>query len=108
MASWKRFLTPFTKPVKESILEITKEYSDAKSEVISHRRGSSDAGITAKPPGSVITQDTREQSSKHQHKVSCGYRENQQNVKEESSILCRICEEEVPTSCAEDHSECSC
>nr|DAD35746.1 TPA_asm: hypothetical protein HUJ06_006386 [Nelumbo nucifera] len=42
--------------------------------------------------------------SKHQKKVSWGYWGDQQNIADESSIICRICEEEVPTFHVEDHS----
>ncbi|CAH1446485.1 unnamed protein product [Lactuca virosa] len=40
---------------------------------------------------------------KHQHKASWGWGE-QSNIFDESSIICRICEEEVPTLQLEDHS----
>ncbi|XP_020519544.1 probable serine/threonine protein kinase IREH1 isoform X1 [Amborella trichopoda] len=42
--------------------------------------------------------------AKHHHKVSWGYWGDQQNVSDEPSMICRICEEEVPTFHLEDHS----
>ncbi|KAI4326286.1 hypothetical protein MLD38_031615 [Melastoma candidum] len=107
MASWKKFPTPSPKPVKESIPAIPKEYPDAKTEpvrVMSHIRAASDAENVVKPLDSAVPRDARELLSKHQHKVSWGYWDSQQNITEESSIICRICEEEVPTSYVEDHS----
>ncbi|KAI4329982.1 hypothetical protein MLD38_028300 [Melastoma candidum] len=107
MASWKKLPTPSPKPVKESIPVIPKEHPDAKAEpvrVLSHMRGTSNAENVAKPPDSIVPHDAREPSSKHRHKVSWGYWDSQQNITEESSIICRICEEEVPTSYVEDHS----
>ncbi|URD86110.1 hypothetical protein MUK42_27582 [Musa troglodytarum] len=43
--------------------------------------------------------------SKHQHKVSWGYWPDQQSISEEGSIMCRICEEYVPTMYVEEHSK---
>lgn len=47
---------------------------------------------------------TREHSPKHRHSITWGYWGEPPLVSEESSIMCRICEEEVPTSHVEDHS----
>ncbi|XP_078155427.1 protein kinase superfamily protein [Carex rostrata] len=44
-------------------------------------------------------------SDKNQQKVSWGYWPDQPSVSEESSIMCRICEEYVPTQYVEDHSK---
>ncbi|KAK7839198.1 putative serine/threonine protein kinase ireh1 [Quercus suber] len=56
------------------------------------------------PPELPPAKDSHEHSSKHQHKVSWGYWGDQPNISDESSIICRICEEEVPTLNVEEHS----
>lgn len=43
-------------------------------------------------------------SSKHQRKPSWGYWGSHQNIFDEHSIICRICEEDIVTSLVEDHS----
>ncbi|KAD4584073.1 hypothetical protein E3N88_21674 [Mikania micrantha] len=48
--------------------------------------------------------DSHTSTSKHQHKASWGWGDHQSNYVDESSIICRICEEEVPTLQLEDHS----
>ncbi|XP_044477087.1 probable serine/threonine protein kinase IREH1 isoform X2 [Mangifera indica] len=107
MASWKKFPTPVGK-ITES--PTSKEQTESKSELLkpsNHRRGKSDVDVTAsKPPELPPRKETLENSSKHQHKVSWGYWGDQQNISEDSSsIICRICEEEVSTSFVEDHSK---
>lgn len=44
-------------------------------------------------------------SDKNQQKVSWGYWSDQPSASEEGSIMCRICEEYVPTQYVEDHSK---
>ncbi|KAJ6340371.1 hypothetical protein OIU77_008182 [Salix suchowensis] len=51
-----------------------------------------------------LVKDMHEHSSKQQDNVSWGNWGDQQNLADESSIICRICEEEVPTLHVEDHS----
>ncbi|XP_016203432.1 probable serine/threonine protein kinase IREH1 [Arachis ipaensis] len=71
----------------------------------SSKRFSSDGDLSsAKPPELLPAKDSQDHASKHHHKVSWGYWGDQQNNSEESSIICRICEEEVATSHVEDHS----
>ncbi|XP_043704002.1 probable serine/threonine protein kinase IREH1 isoform X2 [Telopea speciosissima] len=101
IASWKKLPSPAAKNQIESI--------SAKGEQVDsleNRRESSDA-VVSKPPEHPPAKDSpghTPQPSKHQHKVSWGYWGDQQNLSDDTSIICRICEEEVPTSHVEDHS----
>ncbi|KAI3705995.1 hypothetical protein L1987_76247 [Smallanthus sonchifolius] len=56
------------------------------------------------PPEVPTAKDAHTTTSKHQHKASWGWGDHQSNYADESSIICRICEEEVPTLQLEDHS----
>ncbi|KAJ6418631.1 hypothetical protein OIU84_001907 [Salix udensis] len=68
------------------------------------RRGASDVHLaTAKVSDLPMVKDLPETSTKHQPKLSWGNWGDQQNIVDESSIICRICEEEVPTLHVEDH-----
>ncbi|KAL3724832.1 hypothetical protein ACJRO7_029922 [Eucalyptus globulus] len=101
MASWKRFPTPAGKNLKESVP--VKEHHDNKVEpgkAFNNRRGTSDGDVAVKSSDLLSAQE----SSKHQQKASWGYWGDQANTPDESTIICRICEEEVPTSFVEDHS----
>ncbi|XP_073137729.1 probable serine/threonine protein kinase IREH1 [Henckelia pumila] len=111
MASWKKFPSPTGKSPKESAM--VKEQNDSimdASRIIDNRRRASDAELaTAKMPEVPPVKDSHVNSimpmpSKHQHKLSWGYWGDQPTVSDESSIICRICEEEVPTLHVEDHS----
>ncbi|XWS48230.1 hypothetical protein CRYUN_Cryun13aG0056600 [Craigia yunnanensis] len=100
--SWKKFPSPARKGPKE--VTAPKEQNNSMIESLK-KPGASDVDITSVklqelPPA----KESQEHSSKHQQKVSCGYWGDQPNVSEESSIICRICEELVPTSYVEDHS----
>ncbi|XWS50854.1 hypothetical protein CRYUN_Cryun12cG0125300 [Craigia yunnanensis] len=102
IASWKKLPSPAIKSPKE--VTAPKEQNNSMIETLKIT-GASNVDLTAVklqelPPA----KESQEQSSKHQHKVSWGYWGDQPNVSEESSIICRICEEEVPTSNVEDHS----
>ncbi|KAJ0104826.1 hypothetical protein Patl1_19570 [Pistacia atlantica] len=106
MSSWKKLPSPVGK-IKES--PTSKEQTESKNELLkpsNHRRGKSDVDVTAsKPPELPPPKENLEHSSKHQHKASWGYWGDQQNISDDSSsIICRICEEEVPTLHVEDHS----
>ncbi|KAH9763394.1 putative serine/threonine protein kinase IREH1 [Citrus sinensis] len=107
MSSWKKLPSPVGKIMKES--PTSKEQNDGKVEPLKSsniRRGLSEINLTAKPSEFPPAAETLEHSSKHQHKVSWGYWGDQQNISDDSSsIICRICEEEVPTSHVEDHSK---
>ncbi|KAK9278822.1 hypothetical protein L1049_028401 [Liquidambar formosana] len=110
ISSWKKLPSPAGKGSKEAAL-VEEEQNDSKveSEKISNkRRGISDVYMaTAKPTELPLSKDSHGPAtvpSKHQHKLSWGYWGDQPNISEDSSIICRICEEEVPTSHVEDHS----
>ncbi|CAK9158634.1 unnamed protein product [Ilex paraguariensis] len=109
MASWKKFPTPVGKSPKEA-MPVKEQQNDNKvetSKIPSNRRGMSDSDlVTARPP-ELPPKDAHGHCSipsKHQHKVSWGYWGDQPNISDDSSIICRICEEEVPTLHVEDHS----
>ncbi|XVF09426.1 hypothetical protein REPUB_Repub07fG0091800 [Reevesia pubescens] len=102
IASWKKLPSPARKGPKE--VAAPKEQNNSMIETLK-RTGASDIDLTAvKLQDLPPAKESQEQSSKHQHKVSWGYWGDQPNVSEGSSIICRICEEEVPTSNVEDHS----
>ncbi|XP_057952350.1 probable serine/threonine protein kinase IREH1 isoform X2 [Malania oleifera] len=110
IASWKKLPSPAGKTTKEAAL-VKEQQNDRKVESlkISNNRGlSPDSDLIAvKSPELPPGKDSHGHPSvpsKHQHKVSWGYWGDQTNIYEESSIICRICEEEVPTSHVEDHS----
>ncbi|WMV35237.1 hypothetical protein MTR67_028622 [Solanum verrucosum] len=111
MASWKKFPTPPAKspkeasPIKEENIDIGIEAS----KLFSDEKGPSASDLaTVKHPDLSSARDSIAHSSvppsKHQRNVSWGYWGDQPSVSDESSIMCRICEEEVPTLHVEDHS----
>ncbi|KAH0664586.1 hypothetical protein KY290_030494 [Solanum tuberosum] len=111
MASWKKFPTPPAKspkeasPIKEENIDIGIEAS----KLFSDEKGPSASDLaTVKHPDLSSARDSLAHSSvppsKHQRNVSWGYWGDQPSVSDESSIICRICEEEVPTLHVEDHS----
>ncbi|PIA26624.1 hypothetical protein AQUCO_09100055v1 [Aquilegia coerulea] len=108
IASWKKLPSP-AKAQKE-VIPVIEQYDNkvAATHVLENRRESLDADmIPIKPPELPPLKDLASHSSvpsKHQHKVSWGYWGDQQNLLDENSIICRICEEEVPTTYVEDHS----
>ncbi|KAK7271191.1 hypothetical protein RJT34_26882 [Clitoria ternatea] len=106
MASWKKFPSPSGRSPKEAAQLKDQNYGRVESSKTSNiKRFSSDVDLsTAKPSELHPIKDSLDHVSKHQHKVSWGYWGDQQNNSEENSIICRICEEEVPTSHVEDHS----
>ncbi|KAI7751301.1 hypothetical protein M8C21_002861 [Ambrosia artemisiifolia] len=84
IASWKKLPSPGGKIPKEVVAPV----KDKKV-------------ISPEPP---TAKDSHTTTSKHQHKASWGWGDQQSNYVDESSIICRICEEEVPTLQLEDHS----
>ncbi|CAJ1952104.1 unnamed protein product [Sphenostylis stenocarpa] len=106
MASWKKFPSPSGKSPKEAAQLKEQNYGRVESsKAQNNKRFPSDVDLsTAKPSEFLPIKDSLDHASKHQHKVSWGYWGDQQNNSEENSIICRICEEEVPTSHVEDHS----
>ncbi|KAI3976507.1 hypothetical protein MKX01_008365 [Papaver californicum] len=108
MASWKKLPSPAVKGPKET-LPLHGQY-DSKmdsSETLS-RTGSLDADLVSVkplpelPPAKEVVHTSV--ASKHQHKVSWGYPGSQPSLYDENTIICRICEEDVPTSHVEEHS----
>ncbi|XP_008802442.1 probable serine/threonine protein kinase IREH1 isoform X2 [Phoenix dactylifera] len=106
------------KPLPSPAGKVQKEASPVKDEIsnrkvdsseILNKSQSSDADLTAvNPPELPSSGDSSvcpSVPSKHQHKISWGYWTDQPNIPEEGSIMCRICEEYVPTLCMEDHSK---
>lgn len=95
MASWKKFPSPGGKSPIEEVL--VKETTDNKV--------ASNVDSTTMKPSEQIKDSISQTSTpfKHQHRVSWGWGD-QPNIDDESSIICRICEEEVPTLHVEDHS----
>ncbi|KAE9600223.1 hypothetical protein Lal_00045381 [Lupinus albus] len=106
MASWKKFPSPSGKRPKEALhLKDQNNGRVEPSKTPNNNRCISDVDLFAAKPSEVVPiKDFRDNGSKHQRKVSWGYWGDQQKNNEESSIICRICEEEVPTSHLEDHS----
>ncbi|XP_038687730.1 probable serine/threonine protein kinase IREH1 isoform X2 [Tripterygium wilfordii] len=106
MSSWKKLPSPGVKSAKEVAPLL--EQNDVKIEPLKRattRKGVSDVDLTASKPSELPhTKDSQEHSSKHKHKISWGYWGDQPIVSNETSIICRICEEEVPTLHVEDHS----
>ncbi|KZV27142.1 hypothetical protein F511_31104 [Dorcoceras hygrometricum] len=103
MASWKKFPSPSGKSPKEAAsVKVQNDSIIDASRTIDNRKRVSDAELaTAKMPEVPPLKDSHVNSmmpvpSKHQRKLSW--------VPDESSIICRICEEEVPTLHVEDHS----
>ncbi|XP_022889795.1 probable serine/threonine protein kinase IREH1 isoform X2 [Olea europaea var. sylvestris] len=113
MASWKQFSSSSRKSPKDAAS--SKEQNDKimeASKLLNSRRGNHDAvlatananvNVTELPPAKDSTGQSA-MPSKHQHKVSWGYWGDQPGIADESSIICRICEEQVPTLHVEDHS----
>ncbi|XP_010500381.1 PREDICTED: probable serine/threonine protein kinase IRE3 isoform X2 [Camelina sativa] len=100
MSSWKRLPSPASKGVKEAA--VSKKQNDSKSEppqVVKNRVAMSDDMAVFKFP-----ENLQEHMSKHPHNICWGYWGDQSCISEENSIICRICEEEVPTTHVEDHS----
>ncbi|KAL6517922.1 putative serine/threonine protein kinase ireh1 [Orobanche minor] len=111
MASWKKFPSPSGKIPKEAVVTVKEDYNDNNivevSRMLENERGTNDAELSnAKAPEFPTPKDSPGPTlmPKHQHKVSWGYWGDQPSVSDESSIICRICEEEVPTLHVEDHS----
>ncbi|KAL2554824.1 putative serine/threonine protein kinase IREH1 [Forsythia ovata] len=110
MASWKKFPSPIGK-VRKEVASVKEEHNDnivEASKILNNTRGIHDADLaTAKafePPPAKDSHIQSSMPSKHQRKVSAGNWGDQPSVSDESSIICRICEEEVPTLHVEDHS----
>ncbi|CAL0322274.1 unnamed protein product [Lupinus luteus] len=105
MASWKKFPSPSGKSPKEDVHLKDQNNERVEPSKTANNRCISDVDLSAAKPSKVLPiKDFQGHGSKHQRKVSWGYWGDQQKNNEENSIICRICEEEVPTSHLEDHS----
>ncbi|XP_020099336.1 probable serine/threonine protein kinase IREH1 [Ananas comosus] len=108
MASWKPFPSPGVKHQKAAS-SLAKEEPSNRVVEPSHFTSKRDMiSTTINPPELPSSLDSCAQPSietKHQHKVSWGNWSDQPNISEDGSIMCRICEEHVPTLYVEDHSK---
>ncbi|XP_024969374.1 probable serine/threonine protein kinase IREH1 isoform X3 [Cynara cardunculus var. scolymus] len=108
MSSWKPLPSPGGK-VPNQVAPV-KDVSDNKTDAskrLNDKKVASHVDLTnAMLPELPSAKDSHAQSTtpfKHQHKASWGWGDLS-NTGDESSIICRICEEEVPTLQLEDHS----
>lgn len=102
VGSWKKFLSPASKSPKEPAQLKDQNLGRVEPSKLSiNKRSNSDVDLSAPKPSELIKDS---HASKHQHKASWGYWGEHQGIVEENSIICRICEEEVPTSHVEEHS----
>ncbi|XP_057250240.1 probable serine/threonine protein kinase IREH1 isoform X3 [Beta vulgaris subsp. vulgaris] len=107
IASWKKLPYPGVKRTEAS-LGIDQSDNKLENLTISNKTEildedpSSIKGSEVPPSKDTVGQACA--TSKHQQKNSWGYWGDQPSVTDESSIICRICEEEVPTLHVEDHS----
>ncbi|CAL9067054.1 probable serine/threonine protein kinase IREH1 [Musa acuminata AAA Group] len=107
IASWKPLPSPATKNQKESGL-LADELTIQKVDSIHLSKTLNEGVILPNLPEQTNLIDASAHlsaPSKHQHKVSWGYWPDQQSISEEGSIMCRICEEYVPTMYVEEHSK---
>ncbi|KAJ8753669.1 hypothetical protein K2173_026345 [Erythroxylum novogranatense] len=111
ISSWKKLPSPSGTPGKiMNEIASSKEHSDIKAEslqTLNNRSDISDVNLTYRTPAPAelpAPKHSHEHSTRHQTRASWGFWGDQQNIAEDSSIICRICEEEVPTSHVEEHS----
>ncbi|KAL5210235.1 hypothetical protein ABZP36_005858 [Zizania latifolia] len=96
-SSWKPFPSPVTKSPKDSI-PIKEDSPNKKTDTL--------PVVSSHVESTSPVESTSHQSlpPKHQHKTSWSHWSDQPNISEEGSIMCRICEEYVPTHYVENHS----
>ncbi|THU45320.1 hypothetical protein C4D60_Mb02t16630 [Musa balbisiana] len=107
IASWKPLPSPATMNQKESGL-LADELTNQKVDSMHLSKSLNEGLILPNLPEQTNLIDASAHlsaPSKHQHKVSWGYWPDQQSISEEGSIMCRICEEYVPTMYVEEHSK---
>lgn len=107
-ASWKGLSSPTEKSLKEvrQVKDETYDKGDYLKTLKDNKERSDADQLAIKGPEYPPAKELLQQSStlpKLQLKFSVYWGE-QHNVCEENSIICRICEEEIPTSYVEDHS----
>ncbi|KAI3517866.1 hypothetical protein L1887_17087 [Cichorium endivia] len=107
MASWKKLPSPGPKsPLEEVVVKEQSELKlDAVERVVTNEKDVDSTTMKLSPVKESHTQSQSQSSTpfKHQHRVSWGWGD-QPNISDETSIICRICEEEVPTLHVEEHS----
>eukprot|EP01018_Ginkgo_biloba_P039645 Gb_35443 [translate_table: standard] len=110
LGSWKKFLLSAGKSSKSSsgTKELSSEAKSSFSKTSEIQQAFADENIAGIKPAELYFKDTLTKSlacPKHQHGISWGYWGDEQNFSEENYVMmCRICEEEVPTSHMEEHS----
>ncbi|KAE8786962.1 putative serine/threonine protein kinase IREH1 [Hordeum vulgare] len=97
ISSWKPFPSPVPKPPKEPT-PIKEESPTKKIDILA----TIPSGVELTSPVESVSQQPL--PPKHQHKTSWGHWSDQPNISEEGSIMCRICEEYIPTNYVENHS----
>lgn len=110
LSSWKRLPSAgdTTQKRNTAVNEISSEVKPDSIKMSDKRQTLSDGNlVNAKSLEHPLPKESSSQSSvssKHQHRISWGYWGDQQNLAEETyAMICRICEEEVPTSHLEEH-----
>ncbi|KAK4781971.1 hypothetical protein SAY86_016073 [Trapa natans] len=106
MTSRKKFSSPSSIPAKEHPIKVLGQPKDEllKSKANKKVTSNDETFTPARPNEPPHMKDSVDSTSKHQYKVPWCHRVDQHNDFEENSIICRICEEDVPTSHVEDHS----
>jgi hypothetical protein len=97
ISSWKPFPSPVPKPPKEPT-PIKEEAPTKKMDTLA----TIPSGVELTSPVESVSHQPL--PPKHQHKTSWGHWSDQPNISEEGSIMCRICEEYIPTNYVENHS----
>ncbi|KAJ7970256.1 putative Kinase [Quillaja saponaria] len=104
MASWKKLPSPVGKSSKEAAQSRDHDDTRAEPAKASNSRRGTDIDLSVPKPLELLSgKDSQEHATKHQHNISWGWGDHQ-NITDDNSIICRICEEEVPTLQVEDHS----
>ncbi|GAB2292640.1 Probable serine/threonine protein kinase ireh1 [Dionaea muscipula] len=110
ISSWKKLPSPAVKSKTEASLE--RDHGDHKLDslkVLDSRDTISGVDLEKGKASEIISSKESfghsSAPSKHQHKASWGHWVDQPSISESSSIICRICEEEVATLHVEDHSK---
>jgi hypothetical protein len=107
MLSWKPFPPPVMsswKPFPSSVSKSPKE-STPTNEESPNKKTDALPTVSSRVESSPVESVSQQLPPKHQRKTSWGHWSDQPNISEEGSIMCRICEEYVPTHYVEDHSK---
>ncbi|KAH9299629.1 hypothetical protein KI387_031311, partial [Taxus chinensis] len=111
ISSWKKLPSVSDKNQKRNITvkESSSEFKSDSIKTSNKQKTLSDGNhASVKAPELSSLKENSVQSttsSKHQHRISWGYWGDQQNFTDGNyAMICRICEEEVPTSHLEEHS----